>query len=63
MQLYHYYDKRSGPFKSLTELSEEEAFSVLQKLKKERPDSFASQRDIDYIVKRKNCEASVKKRG
>ncbi len=61
MQLYHYYDKRSGPFKSLTELPEEEAFSVLQKVKKERPNSFASQRDMDYIVKRKKCETLVKK--
>ena len=26
MNLYHYYDKRSGPFKSLTVLSNEEAF-------------------------------------
>lgn len=26
MNLYHYYDKRSGPFKSLTALSNEEAF-------------------------------------
>ena len=61
MKLYHYYDKRSGPFRSLTELPDEEAFSVLERLKAERPDSFASQRDFDYIVKRKNCEAIVKK--
>ncbi len=60
MHLYHYYDKRSGPFRSLTNLSNEEAFSVLEKIKAERPNSFSAQRDIDYVVKRSNCEALVR---
>ena len=46
MYLYHYFDKRSGPFKSLTALSEEEAEKVLNQLKAERPDSLCAQRDV-----------------
>ena len=62
MNLYHYYDKRSGPFKSLTALSNEEAFLVLEKIKAQRPDSFTAQRDMDYIIKRSNCEAVVREK-
>ena len=62
MILYHYYDKRSGPFKSLTALPNEEALSILEKIKEERPDSFASQRDLNYIVNRSNCEAIVREK-
>ncbi|RKM55925.1 hypothetical protein D6853_09340 [Butyrivibrio sp. X503] len=62
MYLYHYYDKRSGPFRSLTALPKEEACSVLERIKKERPYSFASHRDMDYIVKRCNCEAIVREK-
>ena len=31
MNLYHYYDKRSGPFKSLTALSNEEILGIIEK--------------------------------
>ena len=61
MFLYHYYDKRSGPFRSLTALTLDEANSVLEKIKQERPSSFTAQRDIDYISKRMNCERIVRK--
>ncbi|MBO4450585.1 MAG: hypothetical protein J5777_08355 [Clostridiales bacterium] len=61
MYLYHYYDKRSGPFKSLTALSETEALSVLEKIKSERPESFTAQRDAEYITKRMNCERIVRR--
>ena len=60
MYLYHYYDKRSGPFKSLTALPENEAFTVLERIKQERPSSLSAQRDIDYISKRMNCERIVR---
>ena len=60
MYLYHYYDKRSGPFKSLTALSMGEAASVLEQIKEERPDSFTAQRDAEYISKRMKCENLVK---
>lgn len=60
MYLYHYYDKRSGPFKSLTALPENETFTVLERIKQERPSSLSAQRDIDYISKRMNCERIVR---
>lgn len=60
MYLYHYFDKRSGPFRSLTALSEAEAFDVLEKIKIERPDSLTAGRDRDYITKRMNCERTVR---
>ncbi|MBO4681147.1 MAG: hypothetical protein J5623_04530 [Clostridiales bacterium] len=42
MDLYHYFDKRSGPFKSLTSLSKGEALSVLEKIKSDRPSSLTA---------------------
>ena len=35
MYLYHFYDKRSGPFKSLTSIEPEEAKRVMQQMKAE----------------------------
>ncbi len=60
MYLYHFYDKRNGPFRSLTAISEAEASAVLENIKKERPGSLAAQRDISYITKRRNCENVVR---
>ena len=61
MYLYHYYDKRSGPFRSLTALTQDEADSVLAKIKQDRPASLTAQRDADYISKRMNCERIIRK--
>ncbi len=61
MYLYHYYDKRSGPFKSLTALPVEQRNLVLEKIKSERPDSMCAKRDLEYIEKRIRCEAILKK--
>ena len=61
MYLYHYYDKRSGPFKSLTALPVEQRNLVLEKIKIERPDSMCAKRDLQYIEKRCRCEAILKK--
>lgn len=61
LYLYHYYDKRSGPFRSLTALTPDEADSVLEKIKLDRPSSLTSQRDSDYISKRMKCERIVRK--
>lgn len=61
MYLYHYFDKRTGPFKSLTMLPDDQAIEVLEKVKAERPDSFCAQRNETYITKRKNCEALLRR--
>ena len=61
MYLYHYFDKRTGPFKSLTAISEEEARKVLKQIKIERPNSLCAARDADYIQKRRNCEEILRR--
>ena len=60
MYLYHYFDKRSGPFKSLTGLPEEEAASLFRKMRDERSASFGAQRSDDYLDKRRRCEEIVR---
>ena len=37
LDLYHFYDKSIGPFKSLTTLSQEEAWKVLENIKRTKP--------------------------
>ncbi len=61
MYLYHYFDKRSGPFRSLTALPDDESRLLLGRIKSERPGSFCAQRDEDYIGKRRNCEAIIRR--
>ncbi|MBO4928290.1 MAG: hypothetical protein J5379_08600 [Clostridiales bacterium] len=61
MYLYHYFDKRSGPFNSLSKLSKEEAERVLDQVKCERPDSQSAKRDQTYVWKRWNCEAILRR--
>ena len=61
MYLYHYYDKRSGPFKSLTGISAEQAKSLLEEIKAERPESMCALRNPDYIDKRLRCESIIRK--
>lgn len=61
MYLYHYYDRRTGPFKSLTSLTPKEASEVLAKIRDERPDSFCAQRDEQYIIRRRRCEEILRK--
>ena len=60
MYLYHYFDKRSGPFRSLTGLPEEEAASLFRKMRDERSASFGAQRSDDYLDKRRRCEEIVR---
>ena len=59
MYLYHYYDKRSGPFRSLTAMQEAEAVQMLERLRGERPDSMCAKRDEGYLSKRRRCEAII----
>ena len=35
MYLYHFYDARSGPFRSLTSISQDEARDVIERINKE----------------------------
>ena len=56
MYLYHYFDKRSGPFKSLTSISPEKAEVILKQINTERPNGFCAKRDEKYLERRKKCE-------
>ena len=60
MYLYHYFDKRSGPFRSLTALHEDEAATLFRRMKEERSASFGAQRSEDYLSKRRKCEEIVR---
>lgn len=56
MVLYHYYDKRSGPFRNLSELSIDEAKAMLEEIRANRPSSQCAQRHNRYVEYRRNCE-------
>lgn len=68
MYLYHYYDKETGPFRSLSDLSPEDAKAVLESIKEKRPNSQSAKRHDKYVEYRRNCENIIrsefeKKRG
>ena len=56
MYLYHYFDKATGPFQNLSDISVEQAKSVLEAIKIARPSSQAAQRHDKYVEYRRNCE-------
>ena len=61
MYLYHFFDRRTGPFRSLTGISREEAEDVIRKIRQERPDSQCAQRHSHYVEYRHNCEAILRR--
>lgn len=61
MYLYHFFDRRTGPFRSLTNISPEEAKAVIEKIREERPNSLCARRDDQYVQKRRNCEAILRR--
>lgn len=56
MYLYHYFDKKTGPFRNLSELSIEEAKSVLNEIRDTKPHSQCASRHDKYVEYRRNCE-------
>lgn len=56
MYLYHYYDRVTGPFRTLSDVSAEEAKAVLEQIKEQRPSSQCAQRHDKYVEYRRNCE-------
>ena len=61
MDLYHFFDRRTGPFRSLTSITPEEAKDVILKIKQERPDSLCAQRHDHYVEYRHHCETILKR--
>lgn len=59
IHLYHYYEKRVGPFKSLTQLEDNEAEAILKKLRLENK-TFAARRSQQYLEHRREIERKVK---
>ncbi|MBO4477871.1 MAG: hypothetical protein J5757_06040 [Lachnospiraceae bacterium] len=60
MILYHYYEKSRGPFKSISDLSDEEAEEVLRRIRTEKPDIFLARRPEDYLAKRRRFEGILR---
>lgn len=59
LQLYHYYEKAIGPFKTLSDLSEREADRILSILRA-RGTTFAAKRSLDYMKQRRELEAMAR---
>ena len=60
MYLYHYYEKSNGPFRSLSDISKDEADEILARLH-DQGGTFASYRKQDYMKTRKQLELHVRK--
>ena len=60
MFLYHYFDSTTGPFVSLSELSAEEAETVLHSVKATKPGSLCAKRDDAYMENRHRCEKMMR---
>ncbi|MBK1813289.1 hypothetical protein JHL18_21945 [Clostridium sp. YIM B02505] len=57
--LYHYYEAEVGPFKTLSDLLEEQAEKELENLRKSGQ-TFASKRPKDYMLIRRELERMVR---
>ncbi len=56
MLLYHYFEKKNGPFRSISELSDAQANAVLEQIRAEKPGAFIALRPEDYVQKRRRFE-------
>ena len=56
MYLYHYYDRDLAPFKNISELPDEEAEKIMQRLKAEKSNAFCNQRNEECLEKRRYYE-------
>lgn len=52
MFLYHYYDRKVGPFHNLSDLSVDAAVELLDTIRKEKPDTMCAKRQTSYIQDR-----------
>lgn len=52
MFLYHYYDRKVGPFRNLSDLSVDVATGLLDSIRKEKPDTMCAKRQASYIQDR-----------
>lgn len=61
MILYHYFDRSTGPFRTLSDLPEDEAKTLLEEAKRERPGSQCAQRHDKYVEYRHKCESILRR--
>ncbi|QAA35291.1 hypothetical protein C1I91_12975 [Clostridium manihotivorum] len=57
--LYHYYEAEVGPFKTLSDLSIEEAEKALDRIRA-KGETYASKRSVDYMIVRRELEKKVR---
>jgi hypothetical protein len=60
MNLYHYFDKSTGPFRSLSDVSDCEAERLLATIATDRPACFCAKRSPDYMQLRRYYETILK---
>lgn len=60
MFLYHYFDQSIGPFVNLSDLSIDEARSVLNTIKATKPNVQSAKRHDKYVEYRRNCENMIR---
>ena len=56
MMLYHYFDSKIGPFRNLSDLTDEEADRVILQFRQQKRDSFCAKRTADYMKMRRYYE-------
>ena len=61
MFLYHYYDKKIGPFMNLSDVSMDEANAILKEIKEGKPNAQSAKRDPEYMFRRHMYEDIMKK--
>lgn len=60
MFLYHYFDKSTGPFISLSNVSVEEANAILNRIKKDKPNNQSAHRHPSYMEDRHYYEELIR---
>ncbi|MCI8669008.1 MAG: hypothetical protein HFI34_05745 [Lachnospiraceae bacterium] len=60
MNLYHYFDKTTGPFCNMSDLSDDEAGELLKRIRIEKPDSMCAKRQDSYVDDRRKFENILK---
>lgn len=56
MYLYHYFDRKIGSFRNISDVGQDEAQRILDDIKKNKPDSFCAKRQASYIQDRLRYE-------
>lgn len=60
MFLYHYYDSKMGAFRNLSDLPADEANKVLDKIRKDKPNTQCASRQATYVQDRLHYEEIVR---